>query len=194
MLERDMTGLIDGSEIGVIGVLRDNDVTTPAPALVGLGTGGVDVLERDIVVNRLVDDGGPEVLGVFGGVVDEDVIPPPATLEVEEPPSPPATPGPPPMQTKLPLKFMQGTEVQHRFDPKQGYGKPWLLLHWPRVARGQEIPGRSHASALCASTVVRMRKRALSRTMGKGKEYDCACIMAGFRSIGRNSKGETRTK
>ena len=60
-----------------------------------------------------------------------------------------------------------------------------LLLHWPRVAGGQETPGRSHASALCASTVERMRKRALIRTMGKGKEYDFACTMAGFRPVDR---------
>ena len=99
--ERDVTGFTDGSETGLIGVLGGDGkgATTPAPALVGLSTGGADVLERDVVVNMLVDNGGMEVLGVLGAVVDEDVIPAPATLEVEETPSPPATPGPPPMQT-----------------------------------------------------------------------------------------------
>ena len=78
-------------ETGLIGVLgvNGNGVTTPAPALVGLSTGGINVLERDLIVG----DGGMEVLGVFAGVVDEVVIPPPATLGVDE------TPGAPPKQT-----------------------------------------------------------------------------------------------
>ena len=101
VLERDVTVLVDCSETGVVGVLDGdgNGAMTPAPGLVGLSTGGADVLERDVVVDGLVVDGGFEVLGVFGGVVDDDIIPPPAAFEVEEMPNPPATPGPPPTQT-----------------------------------------------------------------------------------------------
>ena len=92
VLERDETVLVDCSGDG-------NGATTPVPVLVGLSTGGADVLERDVVVDGLVDAGGLEVLGVFGGVVDDDAIPPPAACGVEEAPNPPATPGPPPTQT-----------------------------------------------------------------------------------------------
>ena len=92
VLERDVTEFIESGLIGVLGV-NGNGVTTPAPALVGLSTGGIEVLERDVVVNRLVGDGGMEVLGVFGGVDGEVIIPPPATLGVDE------TPGAPPKQT-----------------------------------------------------------------------------------------------
>lgn len=125
VIGRDVTGVVDGSDIGVIGVLGGNGdgAMTLVPALVGLSTGGADVLERDVVVNRLVDGCGMEVtggadvlerevvvnklvddcevevLGVFSGVVDEDTIPPLVSLEVEETPIPLATPGPPPMQT-----------------------------------------------------------------------------------------------
>ena len=59
------------------------------------------------------------------------------------------------------------------------------MLHAPWVAGGQGKFGMSHESALCAWTVVRMRKRALSRTMDKGKEYDCAFTMANRWLVGR---------
>ena len=69
--------------------------------MIGVDTSGLDVVERSVLVDELVDDGGIEGLGVFvfGGVVDDDTTPPPADFRVEELGAPPIPPNPPLTQT-----------------------------------------------------------------------------------------------